>query len=145
MNENDALKLKTKIYIKNYSLQDYTIYAGSALRSLEGEVTAKFQLGIENSEKAQDKSIEIAKRYKSNELNPFSEKEMIKKVQESIYKEILDEIIREVSFSLKCESLALNKYLDKSPNVFFLYGSEVVLRNNSKDILRKYLHTKGFS
>jgi len=47
-------------------------------------------------------------------------------------------------FSLKCESLALNKYLDKSPNVFFLYGSEVVLRNNSKDTLKKYLHTKGF-
>ena len=109
------------------------------------KITAKFEIGIENSEKAQDKSIEITKRYKSNELNPFSEKEMIKKVQESIYKEILDEIIREVSFSLKCESMALNKYLDKSPNVFFLYGSEVVLRNNSKDILRKYLDTKGFS
>ena len=96
-NENDA-EPKTKIYIKDYSLQDYTIYAGSALRSLEGEITAKFQIKIENSEKAQDKSIEIVKRYKSNELNPFSEKEMIKKVQENIYKEILDEIIREVSF-----------------------------------------------
>jgi len=45
---------------------------------------------------------------------------------------------------LKCESLALNKYLDKSPNVFFLYGSEVVLRNNSKDTLKKHLHAKGF-
>ena len=96
-NENDA-EPKTKIYIKDYSLQDYTIYAGSALRSLEGEVTAKFQIEIENSEKAQDKSIEIVKRYKSNELNPFSEKEMIKKVKESIYKEILDEIIKEVLF-----------------------------------------------
>ena len=96
-NENDA-EPKTKIYIKDYSLQDYTIYAGSALRSLEGEITAKFQIKIENSEKAQDKSIEIVKRYKSNELNPFSEKEMIKKVKESIYKEILDEIIKEVAF-----------------------------------------------
>jgi len=96
-NENDA-EPKTKIYIKDYSLKDYTIYAGSALRSLEGEVTAKFQIKIENSEKAQDKSIEIVKRYKSNELNPFSEKEMIKKVKESIYKEILDEIIKEVLF-----------------------------------------------
>ena len=45
---------------------------------------------------------------------------------------------------MKCESLALNKYLDKSPNVFFLYGSEVVLRNNSKDTLKKHLHAKGF-
>ena len=45
---------------------------------------------------------------------------------------------------MKCESLALNKYLDKSPNIFFLYGPEVVLRNNSKDILKKYLNTIGF-
>ena len=96
--EENGLEAKNKIYIKNYSLQEYSIYAGSALRSLEGEITAKFELGIKNSQKAQDKSIEITKRYKSNELNPFSEKEMIKKVQENIYKEILDEIIREVSF-----------------------------------------------
>ena len=45
---------------------------------------------------------------------------------------------------MKCESLALNKYLDNSPNIFFLYGPEVVLRNNSKDILKKYLNTIGF-
>ena len=45
---------------------------------------------------------------------------------------------------MKCESLALNKYLDKSPNIFFLYGAEVVLRNNSKDILKKHLYKAGF-
>ena len=45
---------------------------------------------------------------------------------------------------MKCESLALNKYLDKSPNIFFLYGTEVVLRNNSKDILKKHLYKTGF-
>ena len=36
------------------------------------------------------------KRYKSNELNPFAEKEMKKTIEENIYKEILDQIIREV-------------------------------------------------
>jgi DNA polymerase-3 subunit delta len=46
---------------------------------------------------------------------------------------------------LKCESLAINKYLDKSPNNFFLYGPEIVLKNNSKDILIKYLRKKGFN
>ncbi len=46
---------------------------------------------------------------------------------------------------MKCESLALNKYLDKSPNNFFLYGPEIVLKNNSKDTLIKYLRTKGFN
>ena len=46
---------------------------------------------------------------------------------------------------MKCESLAINKYLDKSPNNFFLYGPEIVLKNNSKDILIKYLRKKGFN
>ena len=45
---------------------------------------------------------------------------------------------------MKCESLALNKYLDKSPNIFFLYGTEVVLRNDTKDILKKHLYKTGF-
>ena len=36
------------------------------------------------------------KRYKSNELNPFAEKEMKKTIEENIYKEILDQIVREV-------------------------------------------------
>ena len=46
---------------------------------------------------------------------------------------------------MKCESLALNKYLDKSPNNFFLYGPEIVLKNNSKDTLIKYLRKNGFN
>ena len=87
-----------KIYIKNFSKQDYSIYAGSALRSLEGEITAKIQLKIQTAKKTHKKDIKIVKRYKSNELNPFAEKEMIKVIEENIYKEILDEIIREVNF-----------------------------------------------
>ena len=89
---------KAKIYIKNFSKQDYSIYAGSALRSLEGEITAKIQLKIQTAKKTHKKDIKIVKRYKSNELNPFAEKEMIKVIEENIYKEILDEIIREVNF-----------------------------------------------
>ena len=89
---------KAKIYIKNFSKQDYSIYAGSALRSLEGEITAKIQLKIQTAKKTHKKDIKIVKRYKSNELNPFAEKEMIKVIEKNIYKEILDEIIREVNF-----------------------------------------------
>jgi outer membrane lipopolysaccharide assembly protein LptE/RlpB len=94
--ENNSAK--AKIYIKNFSKQDYSIYAGSALRSLEGEITAKIQLKIQTAKKTHKKDIKIVKRYKSNELNPFAEKEMIKVIEENIYKEILDEIIREVNF-----------------------------------------------
>ena len=89
---------KAKIYIKNFSKQDYSIYAGSALRSLEGEITTQIQLEIQTEKKSHKKDIEIVKRYKSNELNPFAEKEMIKVIEKNIYKEIVDEIIREVSF-----------------------------------------------
>ena len=94
--ENNSAK--AKIYIKNFSKQDYSIYAGSALRSLEGEITAKIQLKIQTAKKTHKKDIKIVKRYKSNELNPFAEKEMIKVIEKNIYKEIVDEIIREVSF-----------------------------------------------
>ena len=96
-NDEDNANVEAKIYIKNYSFQEYSIYAGSALRSLEGEITAKFQLEIQTSQKTHNKDIKIVKRYKSNELNPFAEKEMIKMIEKNIYKEILDEIIREVS------------------------------------------------
>ena len=41
--------------------------------------------------------------------------------------------------------MALDKYLEKSQNIFFIYGSEVVLRNNSKDLIKEYLSQKGFS
>ena len=94
--ENNSAK--AKIYIKNFSKQDYSIYAGSALRSLEGEITVQIQLEIQTAKKSHKKDIKIVKRYKSNELNPFAEKEMIKVIEKNIYKEIVDEIIREVSF-----------------------------------------------
>jgi DNA polymerase III delta subunit len=46
---------------------------------------------------------------------------------------------------LKCESLSLGKYLEKSQNIFFIFGSEVVLRNNSKDLIKECLSQRGFN
>ena len=46
---------------------------------------------------------------------------------------------------MKCESLSLGKYLEKSQNIFFIFGPEVVLRNNSKDLIKEYLSKKGFN
>jgi outer membrane lipopolysaccharide assembly protein LptE/RlpB len=89
--------LRLKFILKIILFKSYSIYAGSALRSLEGEITVKFQLEIQTSQKTHNKDIKIVKRYKSNELNPFAEKEMIKMIEKNIYKEILDEIITEVS------------------------------------------------
>lgn len=46
---------------------------------------------------------------------------------------------------MKCESLSLGKYLEKSQNIFFIFGSEVVLRNNSKDLIKECLSQRGFN
>lgn len=40
--------------------------------------------------------------------------------------------------------MATQKYLDKSQNVFFIFGSEVILKNNSKDLLLRHLSERGF-
>ena len=45
---------------------------------------------------------------------------------------------------LKCEAMTIKKYLDMSHNIFFIYGSEIVLKNNSKDIIYKTLSSRGF-
>jgi hypothetical protein len=36
---------------------------------------------------------------------------------------------------LKCEAIN-QKYLEKPQNIFFIYGSEIVLKNNSKDLIK---------
>ena len=46
---------------------------------------------------------------------------------------------------MKCESLSLAKYIEKFQNIFFIFGPEVVLRNNSKDLIREHLSQKGFN
>ena len=45
---------------------------------------------------------------------------------------------------LKCEAMTIKKYLDMPHNIFFIYGSEIVLKNNSKDIIYKSLSSRGF-
>ena len=45
---------------------------------------------------------------------------------------------------MKCEASSINKYLDKNLNIFFIYGSEIILKNNSKDLIKRKLLSKGF-
>ncbi len=46
---------------------------------------------------------------------------------------------------MKCESLALAKYIDKSPKIFFIYGEEIVLQNHARDSINKFFYEKGFT
>jgi len=88
---------KTRIYLRNFDSNNYNIYAGSSLRSLEGEVTASVQLEIISKLKTKNKSLKVMKRYKSSELNPFAEQETVKKKKKIINNEIYNQLLLEVS------------------------------------------------
>jgi outer membrane lipopolysaccharide assembly protein LptE/RlpB len=86
-----------QILLSEYAFNEYNIYAGSKLRSLEGELIAKIKFKITNGNETNNREIKVIRRYKSNELNPFAEKESIEMLKEDIFKEILNEILLEVS------------------------------------------------
>ena len=45
---------------------------------------------------------------------------------------------------MKCDGLSYQKYISKGLNIFFLFGPEVVLKNNAKDDIRVHLAAQGF-
>ena len=89
---------KTRIFIKDFNSTNYNIYAGSSLRSLEGEVTASIKLEIISNSKTNNKNIKVMKRYSSSELNPFAEQEAVRSLKEIIDNEICNQILLEVNF-----------------------------------------------
>lgn len=89
---------KTRIFIKDFNSSNYNIYAGSSLRSLEGEVTASIKLEIISNSKTNNKNIKVMKRYNSSELNPYAEQEAIRSLKEIIDNEIFNQILLEVNF-----------------------------------------------
>lgn len=88
---------KTRIYLKNFYSNNYNIYAGSSLRSLEGEVTVSVQLEIISESKTKNKSIKVMERHKSSELNPFAEQETVESLKKIINNEIYNQLLLEVS------------------------------------------------
>ena len=88
---------KTRIYLRDFDSNNYNIYAGSSLRSLEGEVTVSVQLEIISESKTKNKSIKVMKRHKSSELNPFADKETVESLKEIINNEIYNQLLLEVS------------------------------------------------
>ena len=89
---------KTRIFIKDFNSTNYNIYAGSSLRSLEGEVTASIKLEIISNSKTNNKNIKVMKRYNSSELNLYAEQEAIRSLKEIIDNEICNQILLEVNF-----------------------------------------------
>jgi hypothetical protein len=91
--DSDAISVS----IKNYSMKKYNVYGGNALRALEGELTLKTQIMIQSATKSSNKYLSSMKRYKSNELNPYAEDEMIKLLESEMQREILNKILIEVN------------------------------------------------
>lgn len=46
---------------------------------------------------------------------------------------------------MKCEAINLGKHISKSPNVFFIFGSEIILKNHVKSRIVETLASRGFS
>jgi len=46
---------------------------------------------------------------------------------------------------LICDAGSLKKYIDKSPQIFFVFGPEIVLKNNSSDLIKQFYEEKGFT
>jgi len=46
---------------------------------------------------------------------------------------------------LICEATSLTKYIDKSPRLFFIFGSEVILKNTSIDQINEFYKKNGFT
>ena len=88
---------KTRIYLRDFDSNNYGIYAGSSLRSLEGEVTVSIQLEITSKLKTKNQSIKVIKRHKSSELNPFAEQETVESLKKIINNEIYNQLLLEVS------------------------------------------------
>ena len=44
-----------------------------------------------------------------------------------------------------CDAGSLKKYIDKSPQIFFVFGPEIVLKNNSSDLIKQFYEERGFT
>ena len=84
------------LIIENYELKERKTYGGNALRALEAEIKGEIEIIISNGENTINKKLVIVKNYSVNELNPLSERETIRKLEQVIQTQLIDQIILEV-------------------------------------------------
>lgn len=94
--DNNNGDRKFLILIQDYTINRYDIYGGNSLRALEGEINIEISIKILGS-KQKNKKLTAYKRFKSNELNPFAQDQMIESLESEMQRELIDEIIFEVS------------------------------------------------
>ena len=87
----------SKVHIREYKFEKYNVYGGNALRSLETELKLVLIINIERNNEEKTKQFTILKRYKSNELNPLAQNEMLSMLRNEMEDELIQQIILEVN------------------------------------------------
>ena len=87
----------SKVHIREYKFEKYNVYGGNALRSLETELKLVLIINIERNNEEKTKQFMILKRYKSNELNPLAQNEMLSMLRNEMEDELIQQIILEVN------------------------------------------------
>ena len=87
----------SKVHIREYKFEKYNVYGGKALRSLETELKLVLIIDNERNNEKKTKQFMILKRYKSNELNPLAQNEMLSMLRNEMEDELIQQIILEVN------------------------------------------------
>ena len=87
----------SKVHIREYKFEKYNVYGGKALRSLETELKLVLIIDIERNNEKKTKQFIILKRYKSNELNPLAQNEMLSMLRNEMEDELIQQLILEVN------------------------------------------------
>jgi outer membrane lipopolysaccharide assembly protein LptE/RlpB len=94
---NSIILTTSKVHIREYKFEKYNVYGGNALRSLETELKLVLMIDIERNNEKKTKQFMILKRYKSNELNPLAQNEMLSMLRNEMEDELIQQIILEVN------------------------------------------------
>ena len=84
------------LIIQSYELKERKTYGSNALRALESEIKGEIGIVISNGEDTITKKLVVIKNYSVSELNPLSERETVKKLEQAIQAQLINQIAFEV-------------------------------------------------
>tara|TARA_B100001248_G_scaffold261760_1_gene254123 strand:+ start:1776 stop:2198 length:423 start_codon:yes stop_codon:yes gene_type:complete len=94
---SDNANSKIQVNIKDYNINRYDIYSGSALKALETEIKGILIFEIFTKNSIITKNINVVKRSNAIELNPLAENEMFKYIEEEIMNDLIRQLTLEVT------------------------------------------------
>jgi hypothetical protein len=89
---------KLEVSVSSYDFKKYEVFGGVAIRSLEGELKLSVDVSISSENNIiKTKNFVTIKRYKTNELNPFSQNEAVKLLKDQMEDSLIEQIMLEVN------------------------------------------------